>query len=214
MADFKGHLAGGLLAGAGVSAFGYFMAGLPLIQSGAVFIVGSIGGLLPDLDSDTGKPLSFLFELVSVLVPSLLLARAIRIGGDSPEFLVCYFAAAYLFLNYFVCGIIKRVTVHRGIMHSIPFALIFAGIGYLLFRPSSLQLAVFTGIAIFLGCLIHLLLDEITSIRLKFGFIPVPSRSGGSALKFKSESVFATLFVYLLLIILGVAIFQTSNLNG
>ncbi|OQY44666.1 MAG: hypothetical protein B6240_10205, partial [Desulfobacteraceae bacterium 4572_87] len=132
------------------------MSGLTPLQAGAVFVVGSVGGLLPDLDSDTGKPLAFLFHLVSVLIPSLLFARAVQIGGDSPEFLVCYFAGSYLFINYVVCAIVKKVTVHRGMMHSIPFVFVCAGVAYILFKPSGTQVAAMVGLAVSLGCLVHL----------------------------------------------------------
>ena len=202
---------GGIAASAGVAVAGHFMTGLTLLQAGAVFLVGSVGGLLPDLDSDTGKPLAFLFHLVSVLIPSLLFVRAVQIGGDSPEFLICYFAASYLFINYIVCAIVKRVTVHRGMMHSIPFTFVCAGIGYLLFEPSGSQVAIMAGFAVLLGCLVHLVLDEITSFKLKFGFIPVPKRSSGSAFKFKSDSLFATLFIYLVLVVIGIVVFQSTN---
>ena len=204
MAEFKVHLAGGIAAGAGASVAGHFMAGLTPLQAGAIFVVGSVGGLLPDLDSDTGKPLAFLFHLISVLLPSLLFVRAVQIGGDSPEFLICYFTASYLFINYVVCAIVKQVTVHRGMMHSIPFVFVCAGVAYILFKPSGTQVAIMAAFAVFLGCLVHLVLDEITSFRLKFGIIPVPKRSSGSAFKFKSDSLFATLFIYLILVVVGI----------
>ena len=211
MADFKVHLMGGIAAGAGASAIGHYMAGLTILQAGAVFVVGSVGGLLPDLDSDTGKPLTFLFHLISVLIPSLLFVKAVQIGGDSPEFLICYFTASYLFINYVVCAIVKRVTVHRGMMHSIPFVFVCAGVVYILFKPSGSQVAVIAGLAVFLGCLVHLVLDEITSFKLKFGIIPIPKRSSGSAFKLKSDSLFATLFIYIILVIIGILVFQSTN---
>ena len=211
MANFKVHLMGGIAAGAGASAIGHYMAGLTILQAGAVFVVGSVGGLLPDLDSDTGKPLVFLFHLISVLIPSLLFVKAVQIGGDSPEFLICYFTASYLFINYVVCAIVKRVTVHRGMMHSIPFVFVCSGVAYILFKPSGTQVAVIAGLAVLLGCLVHLVLDEITSFKLKFGIIPVPKRSSGSAFKFKSDSLLATLFVYIILVIIGIVVFQSTN---
>ncbi len=127
MAGFRAHLVGGIASGTGISLIGFYLKGLRLTQVGAIFVVGSVGGLLPDLDSDTGKPLSFLFHLVSVLIPSLLFIKAVQIGGDSPEFLICYFPISYLFINYVVCSIIKKITVHRGMMHSIPLPLCTAG---------------------------------------------------------------------------------------
>jgi len=189
-----------------MSLFAFFLRGLSLTQAGAIFVVGSVGGLLPDLDSDTGKPLSFLFHLVSVLIPSMLLIEAIKICGGSPEFLICYFSISYLFINYVVCSIIKKITVHRGIMHSIPFALVCGGIGYLLFLPSGKQVAIMAGVAVFSGCFVHLVLDELSSFKLKFGFIPIPKKSSGSSLKFRSESLVATISIYLILALVGTLI--------
>ncbi|MBW2709065.1 MAG: metal-dependent hydrolase [Deltaproteobacteria bacterium] len=207
MAGFKTHLAGGIASGTGLSLIGYSVAGLSLMQTGAIFVVGSVAGLLPDLDSDTGKPLTFLFQLVSILVPSLLFTRVTQRFGNAPEFLICYFTLSYLFINYMICGVIKKVTVHRGILHSLPFALLCGGIGYLLFKSSGKDMALLAGSAVLAGCVIHLLLDEINSFELKLGFIPFPKRSRGTALKLVSGSIPATVFVYLLLGLVVAAIF-------
>lgn len=207
MAGFKTHLAGGVASGTGLSLIGYSFQGLSPVQAGAIFVVGSAAGLLPDLDSDTGKPLAFLFQMVSILVPSLLFTKAAQQFGNSPEFLICYFTLSYLLINYGVCAVIKRLTVHRGIMHSLPFALLCGGIGYLLFKSSGRDLALLAGSAVLAGCLVHLLLDEINSFELKLGFIPFPKRSSGTAFKLKSDSIPATVFIYLLLGFVAVAIF-------
>jgi len=210
MAGFKTHLAGGIASGMGLSFISYSVTGLSAMQTGAIFVVGSAAGLLPDLDSDTGKPLAFLFQLVSILVPSLLFTKATRQFGSSPEFLVCYFTLSYLLINYVVCAIIKKLTVHRGIMHSLPFALLCGGIGYLLFAPSSRDMALIGGSAVLVGCLVHLLLDEFSSFELKLGFIPFPKRSSGTAFKLVSDSIPATVFVYLLLVVVVMAIIATG----
>ena len=208
MAGFKTHLAGGIASGTGLSLMGHSLAGLSPMQTGAIFVVGTAAGLLPDLDSDSGKPLAFLFQLVSILVPSLLFTRAAQRFGTSPEFLICYFTLAYLFINFVVCAAIKKLTVHRGIMHSLPFALLCGGIGYLLFLPSSRDMGLMGGSAVLTGCLVHLLLDEFSSFELKLGFIPFPKRSSGTAFKLASDSIPATVSVYLLLCIVVMAIFS------
>ncbi|WDN88885.1 hypothetical protein BuS5_01853 [Desulfosarcina sp. BuS5] len=210
MAQFKTHLAGGMVAGAGVSVLGLFTYGLNLTQACAVFVIGSVGGVLPDLDSDSGKPLSLLFELISVLIPALLFMSFVRQEWISPEFLVCYFTFSYLFINYVACTVIKRLTVHRGIMHSVPFALFCGGIGYLLFASSGKVIATIAGLAVLAGCLTHLVLDELNSFTLKFGFIPWLKRSSGTALKLKSNSLATNLLVYCLIIIVAIAIFFVS----
>ena len=199
MAGFQAHLTGGIASGAGISLIGLFTRGLTLTQATAIFVVGSVAGLLPDLDSDTGKPLTFLFQLISILIPSMLITKATGIGGDSQEFLICYFSLSYLFINYVVCSFIKKITVHRGMMHSIPFALVCGGIGYLLLRSSGEQMALIAGIAVFSGCFIHLVLDELNSITLKYGFLPTLKKSSGTAFKLRSSSLTATLFIYIVL---------------
>ena len=205
MAQFKTHLAGGVVAGAGISALGLFTQGLNLTQACAVFIIGSVGGLLPDLDSDSGKPLELLFELISVLIPALLFMSFVREEWSSSEFLVCYFTLSYLFINYVVCALIKRLTVHRGIMHSIPFALLSGGVGYLLFASSGKEIATIAGLAVLAGCLTHLVLDELNSFTLKFGFMPWLKRSSGTALKLKTNSLATNLFIYCLIITVAIA---------
>lgn len=204
MADFKTHLTGGIISGAGFSVVGLFTNALTVTQAGAVFTVGAFAGLLPDLDSDTGKPLTFLFQLLSIIIPCVFFPTAAQYGGNSPEFLICYFILSYIFINYIVCSLIKKMTVHRGIMHSIPFAILCGGVGYLLFSNSGGQIAFITGTAALFGCLLHLILDELNSFKFKYGFIPTLKKSGGTALKFKSSSFSTTLLIYTILIIVTI----------
>ena len=66
-----------------------------------------------------------------------------------------------------------------------------------------------SGIAVFAGCLVHLVLDELHSFTLKYGFIPTLNKSRGTALKFKSDSILTTIVYYSLLIIVAAAILYT-----
>jgi len=201
MAEFKTHLTGGIISGAGFSLFGLLSATLTLTQAVAIFIIGTFAGLLPDLDSDSGKPLAFIFQLLSLILPIMFFYRATEFMGASIEFLISYFTLAYLFVKYVICAAIKKLTVHRGMMHSVPFAVLCGALGYLLFNSSGQKMAFISGLALFSGCLIHLLLDELNSFTFKYGFIPVLKKSSGTALKFTSSSLSATIFMYSLLIL-------------
>lgn len=211
MAGFKTHLAGGMVPAAAISLIGFSLKELGPIQAGAVFVVGSVGGLLPDLDSDTGKPLAFLFQLISILIPSMLFYKASQFGGNSPEFIICYFCISYLFINYVICSIIKKITTHRGVMHSLPFAFLCGGIGYLLFTSSGEKVALIAGIAVFTGYFGHLVLDELSSFKLKYGFIPIMKNLGGTALKVVSSSFLTTFLTYLVLTFVFIAIFMSTG---
>lgn len=206
MADFKAHLSSGIVNGACFAGFGLFLKSLSPIEAATVFIVGATGALLPDLDSDTGKPLALLFQLVSVLIPVLLYPYAkLFVTPDTP-FLLCYFTSLYLIINYIVCQILKKLTKHRGIMHSIPFSILCGEITFLLLHPSGLKLSLIGAFAVFSGCIIHLVLDELNSLSLRFGFIVVMKNSSGSALKFFSPYILSTLTTYLLIIAAGILI--------
>ena len=211
MAGFKAHLASGAFSGIFIASTGFFSKALTPVQVGAIFIVGSVAGLLPDLDSDAGKPLNLLFGLLSILIPSILFPLAMQYGGGSPEFLICYFAISFILINYLASSLIQKFTVHRGIMHSLPFALLCGGLSYIFFIPSGSHLAGFGGLAVLSGCLVHLVLDEISSIKLKFGFIPVLKRSSGKSFKLNSKSTPATFFIYVLIVIVFGAIIYLSQ---
>ncbi|SLM32136.1 conserved membrane hypothetical protein [Desulfamplus magnetovallimortis] len=216
MSGFKTHLMGGMAAGAAVST-GYILLKPGLLnptQLTAVFVIGTIGGLLPDLDSDTGKPLAIVFGLLSVIIPVAFLDDVSKHFTATPEFLVSYFVLSYFFINHAVCEVIKRITVHRGIMHSIPFALLCGEAAFLMFIPSGTNMAIAAGIAVFSGCITHLVLDELNSIVWKFRFIPVIKSSIGSALKLKSGSLSATVFVYMLAGIAGMQVFKFIKMGS
>lgn len=207
MAEFKTHLASGLSTGAGIAIVSALYFHLNSLQVFSVAVMGSLGGILPDLDSDSGKPVNFLFGTIAVLVPALLLVKVSVYVTPSIEFLVFYFVVSYVVINNIVGELIKKITVHRGIMHSIPFSVLCGEIGYLLYLSSGPDLALAVGIAIFIGCINHLILDELNAVSIKYGVVPVIKRSFGTAMKIYSKSIFATLIVYCMLCGATAAIF-------
>src|SRR5262249_22796680 len=118
------------------------------------------------------------------------------------EQMIVVMAATFLLIRYVLSAVFKRLTVHRGMFHSIP-ALLIAGLAvFLVFRDSTKVDRLYFGGAVALGFLSHLALDEIYSVdfmgvRLKL------NRYAGSALKLASPSWMATAFTYLLLLGLG-----------
>lgn len=199
MAGFKTHVAGGLIVGACAGAVALEIFHLDITAAVSVFIMGTIGGLLPDLDSDTGKPLALLFGAISILIPSLMLHKLPIAKEFSAEFLVSYFVISYLIINIIICSFIKKLTHHRGIFHSLPFAVLAGELGYLLFLPSGDKLAMLVAASLFAGCLVHLLLDELNSLSFTYFIIPHVKSSFGTALKLKSNSFLATSTIYILI---------------
>lgn len=213
MAGFNTHLFWGIAGGGVLAVAGYSQGHIDFRESGAVIVLGTLGGLLPDLDSDTGKPLKLLFQLLSAIIPMLLYSYAKNRYGSDLTTLLLFFALSYLGVQYLLCPLIKKITIHRGIMHSIPFALLCGQMTFLIFSGVSQKVATYYAVAVFGGCMLHLLLDEFYSISFK-GFKPRFNRASGSALALYSKNAGATLLVYLLLFSTGYMIFSGKfNLN-
>lgn len=181
MADFKTHIAGSTLVGLGVAAAGYNI-GIPpqsCILAGGLC---SVSGILPDLDSHSGVPYRESVAFISAFVPMLLINRFQALGWTR-EYIVLACAGLYLFIRFGVGGLFRRYTVHRGMWHSIPAALSFGLLAFLITEHRDLQLRIYWAIAAVLGFMTHLALDELYSvdfrgIRLKKSF--------GTAIKFWS----------------------------
>jgi hypothetical protein len=195
MASYRGHL---MFASALGVAYGGCAAWYLHLDWGPALLgagLTTVGGLLPDLDSDSGVPVREVFGLIGTVVPLLLLRRLNHHGVPMDEALVTA-AAAYVIIRYGLSHLFKRLTVHRGMFHSTP-AMLIAGLAvFLLDKGSDMTVRLFLAGGVMIGFLSHLVLDEIFSVdflgmRLK--------KSAGSALKLASKSLPATLTCYAIL---------------
>jgi membrane-bound metal-dependent hydrolase YbcI (DUF457 family) len=171
-------------------------------EVGLYFLLGGLGGLLPDIDSGNSVPIQLAFTLASILLAFLLMFGAARWFPSLGELLVIWIAA-FLLLRRVLFALLGRLTTHRGIFHSIPAALFFtllgATLGFWLWplTPSESWLC---GLFIGFGYLVHLLLDELYSVNL-YGLRT--RRSAGSALKFwYRKSPPASVAMYLAVLLL------------
>jgi membrane-bound metal-dependent hydrolase YbcI (DUF457 family) len=157
--------------------------------------VTAVGGMLPDLDSDSGVPVREMFGLIAAVVPMLLIRRMVH-AGMSFESICATLLFAYLFIRYFVANVFKLLTVHRGMYHSLP-AMLIAGLCVYLAYPDR-WVRILLAVGVMLGFLSHLILDEVYSVDWR-GLKPKLKSSAGSAVKFFSPSLPATAVCYLLL---------------
>jgi hypothetical protein len=195
MASYRGHLMFSSVLGA---VYGGLAAWYLRLDWGPALLgagLTTVGGLLPDLDSDSGVPVREVFGLIGTVVPLLLLRRLLHHQFPTDEALVVV-AAVYVVIRYGLSYLFKRLTVHRGMFHSSP-AMLIAGLAvFLLDKESDMPVRLFLAGGVMIGFLSHLVLDEIFSVdfmgmRLK--------KSAGSALKLASKSLPATLTCYAIL---------------
>lgn len=197
MAGFRTHIT---VSGAlGITYGGLAVEPLGFTTEAGVLAAGvtAVGGMLPDLDSDSGIPVREMFGLAAAVVP-LMLVRRLMHAGVSTEGILATIMFGYVFIRYFVADVFKRLSVHRGMYHSVP-AMFVAGLCvYLAYSSPDRTLRILLGCGVMLGFLSHLILDEVYSVDWR-GVKPKLKSSAGSALKFGSSSVGATATCYLIL---------------
>jgi membrane-bound metal-dependent hydrolase YbcI (DUF457 family) len=159
--------------------------------------ITAVGGMLPDLDSASGRPVREMFGLAAVLVPLMLVHRLMH-AGVSHEGILAWFLFGYLFIRYILTDIFKRFTVHRGMYHSIPAMLVSGLCVYLAYHSPDRNIRLLLGCGVMVGFASHLILDEIYSVDWR-GMKPQLKSSAGSAVKFASPSMPATITCYLIL---------------
>ncbi len=205
MAGFRMHIS--VSTGCGLAYGAAAVNPLGFETATAVLAAGvtGVGGMLPDLDSDSGVPVRAASGLIAAMSPLLLLPR-FHAAGFSYDGTLAGMAVFYLAVRYPLAGLFKRVTVHRGMWHSLPAMLIAGLVVFLEYGgPHRTKLLLAGGVMI--GFFSHLVLDEMYSV--DFNGIRVKLKSSaGTAVKLVSPSVWATCVCYGLLGGLGYVAYQ------
>ncbi len=184
MANFKTHFFVASVA-SGIASITVLATGLAsLRQALTYFAIGLIGGLLPDIDADNSAPVRLLFNGLALglaFVTVFYLVDQLSIVE-----LVLAWGGTYVAIRYLAFALFTRFTVHRGIFHSILAAVFFASLTASVVSHgfgSHAQIAWLSGSFLFMGYLVHLILDEVYSVDLLNRRV---KRSFGSALKIVS----------------------------
>jgi hypothetical protein len=202
MASYRGHLAFASALGAAYAGVGIYRWDLdwgPVVLGAGLT---TLGGLLPDLDSDSGVPVRELFSAAAAVTPLVLYDR-LRAARLSTEQTLALLGGVYLLIRYGLAALFKRWTVHRGMFHSLPALLISGLAAFLLYHPSppgpdTARLRLFLAGAVMLGFLSHLVLDVLYSVDLMGAHVRL-KKYAGSPLKLFSASWPATAAAYVVL---------------
>lgn len=147
---------------------------------GLIFL-GILGGMLPDIDASNSKPVKLLFCVLAFMAVAAVL-NALK-DSYAPYPLALVVVGTYLAIRHVLFALFNRLTVHRGVFHSVLaaifFALLMTCISDRLMHWDALH-AWANGSFIALGFLVHLLLDELFSVDL---FNARMKKSFGTALK-------------------------------
>ncbi len=182
MADFPTHLGWGAI-GAGLAASATYAA--DIVPDGDLLtltIAGVIGSILPDIDLEKAVPSRLLFTFLGLLMAFIVLFSFKASYSIAELWLI--WLAVFVAIRFGAFHLFHRTAIHRGIFHSVLAGLFFMALttvimAYPLGREAIV--AWMGGLFVFLGYLIHLVLDEIYAVDFSGARL---KRSFGSALKF------------------------------
>ncbi|WP_410472848.1 metal-dependent hydrolase [Faucicola mancuniensis] len=202
MANFNTHLSTAFIMSTTASLVVYKAGMVTSIEFFLCAIVGTIGGLLPDIDLENSIPTRIGFNIIALLVA--FGAVVFWIAELSVVELLVVWASVYAMMRWGVLMLFSSLTVHRGIVHSIPFMLLLSLILVYASYYGVKNGAVFSwflGLFLFFGTMVHLILDEMYSVNI-FGL--KIKKSFGTAIKFfdknQKKSYFALYSAVVLLL--------------
>lgn len=197
MAGYREHISVSGLLGVGYGVLATWGLGFTPVQGALAGCITGVGGMLPDVDSQSGKPIRELFNLVAALAPVVMMRRLLE-WGQTTDGAMLLAIIIYVAIRYGGAALLGRLSVHRGMFHSIPALLIAAELTFLGYKSEFMSVKLLMAVGVGLGFLSHLILDELysvefTGVRLKL------NKAAGSAFKFFSKSLPANAFAYGLL---------------
>lgn len=204
MADYRTHITvSGLLGvGYGVSASAFL--GFNPVEGALAGCLTWISGMLPDLDSESGRPVREVFGVTAALAPMMMMSHLQRWGGTA-EGATLLAVLMYIAIRHGAGLILGRLSVHRGMFHSIPAMLIAAEMTYLCYHGVSATVRLLMAGGVALGFASHLVLDEIYSVELSGMKVKLKS-SAGSAVKMYGKCLMSNMFAWGLMLTLTYAV--------
>jgi hypothetical protein len=83
-----------------------------IVQLVTLFILGVFAAILPDIDSDTSRPVEILFGVIAVLLP-VISYNLFFPAGTSMENMLCFILVVYLLITLFISRIFFKVKVGK-----------------------------------------------------------------------------------------------------
>lgn len=197
MGNYRQHITFASFLGVGYAWAAFLLAGIHWVYGSIAALLATLGGLLPDLDSDSGVELKGFTGILGVI--AAVAAWQLMAKFDPPpvfEFHLWGSILAYILVRHGLRRILTLLTRHRGMSHSLPTCLVWGALTYLYYPSDWQQIRLAMALAVMLGFFSHLLLDEICSVDLRGARV---NKAFGSAIKFWSHSPWSTLAMYLLL---------------
>ena len=194
MADFKAHTSVGTLWGLLLGTVSVISDFCSLIGGIVILFLAATSSAAPDIDSDTGRPRELVLSFLGIAIPIVLLFNIS--DSTSSENILAATLISFFLVRYILGYLLAKFTVHRGLWHSIPAAVLCSEITYLLFFDLPVKVRLLYALSVLGGFISHLLLDEMYSVKV---LALDTKRSFGTALKFTGPSKLQTFLLYFLI---------------
>ena len=194
MADFKAHTSVGTLWGLLLGTVSLISGFCSLIGGIVILFLAATSSAAPDIDSDTGRPRELVLSFLGIAIPIVLLFNIS--DSTSSENILAATLISFFLVRYILGYLLAKFTVHRGLWHSIPAAVLCSEITYLLFFDLPVKVRLLYALSVLGGFISHLLLDEMYSVKV---LALDTKRSFGTALKFTGPSKLQTFLLYFLI---------------
>ncbi|ALG68834.1 metal-dependent hydrolase [Beggiatoa leptomitoformis] len=190
MANFNTHISVATIS-SGLLATAYLGAGAVSPQEVMLlWLAGTLGGILPDIDSENSTAIKIIFTTYAIIFSFIVMF------SQAPHYSIVelwiIWWLTYLSIRYLFMEIFKDFSVHRGVFHSLIAGLFFwfgtTTLCYHFFFLDAL-LSWSIGLFIFVGFIIHLSLDELSSVDLMNKRL---KKSSGTAFKLLDHKNYQT----------------------
>jgi hypothetical protein len=203
MAAYREHLTTSSLLGVGVCASAFAMGFTP-VQGVLAGTITGIGGILPDLDSESGRPIREVFGVTAAFAPLVMTRRLMEWGGNTDGAMLLA-VLLYIAVRYGGATLVGVLARHRGMYHSLPAMVITGELAFLGYKSEQIGMKLLMAIGVMLGFLSHLVLDELYSIDWNGGKLRL-NKFSGSAVKILGKSWPGNIFAYSLLAVLSYSV--------
>ena len=210
MANHQQHTTFSSLSGLVFGTLAWYPCGFPAVTCLLAGGLCSVGGMLPDIDIKTSRSYHDCMSITACITSMLVILRVstMEVGA---EMISIIGVAVFVAIKFGVGNLIKTFTVHRGMIHTIPFAILCGEILFLT-TAGDISARILKAAGLSLGFLSHLLLDEIYSVDVvKLS----TKKSFGTALKFGMwKNIKLTVILYFVLICATFVSFRQPNMVG
>lgn len=193
MANFATHLGVGTIASGMAATLAVATEMISQSDIITLALAGAMGSVLPDIDLKDSRSSRIIFFALGLFLSFVVLFNVVSKYSIAELWII--WIGTFLAVRYFGHILFHNFTVHRGVFHSILAALFFLMVTAAIFHlgfGADPRIAWLSGVFMFFGYLVHLLLDEIYSVDFNGNRV---KRSFGTALKFVEKRDWAATFL-------------------